>query len=169
MFDFKLTPRGDISLVRNESVSSFDLSFSISRYKGQQISFTISQPEIAPKLHQQSVSFYFQEVPPRTLSELNLQDSKEKMQAARIELKTEKKDVYNYNAGSNFFTLNHTIYKKDSSLEPIKDKIQEVMSKYFPDCTVEVDFKPTDGYFWCQTLFADVYDADDKLIDSFEV
>ena len=170
MFDFKLTQRGDISLVNNETISSFKLSFSLSKYKGQRISFLMPQFDKIPKSYPQSVSFYIQEKPERIMSELNLKDSKEKMQAARIELKTERKNIYNYDAGSTFFSLNHTIYKKEESLVPIREKIQEIMSKYFPNCTVKVNFKTVpEGYFWCQTLFAAVYDSEDKLIDSFEV
>ena len=103
------------------------------------------------------------------MTERDVNDVQEKLQAARIELKTEHKDVYNYDIGSTFYSLNHTIYKNESSLSKIQDAIETVMKKYFPRCTVKVTFKETEGYFWCQTLFATVYDANDKVIGSFEL
>ncbi len=169
MFDFQLTQRGDILLISNETVSSFKLSFNISKYSGQKISFlTVMQDKPKPK-HQQSVSFYFQEPPKRIMSDLNIRDDKEKMQAARIELKTELKNVYNYEAGSEFYALNHTIYKNKNSLEPLQDAIKEIMDKYFPNCTIKLEFKAGDGFFWCQTIMASVYDSNNKFLDRFEV
>ena len=112
MFDFKLTPKGDILLYGNTSISSFSLSFSISKYKGQRVSFYTSEQNSTPSQYPQTVSFYIQKPQERSMSEKDVSDDQEKMQAARIELKTEQKNVYNYEAGSTFYKLNHTVYKE---------------------------------------------------------
>jgi hypothetical protein len=169
MFDFQLTPKGDIILVNNETISSFNLSFDISKYKGQRISFSTTIEEKKKPKHQQTISFYFQEQPKRVMADRHLQDNKELMQAARIELKTEKKNTYNYDVGSEFYQDNHTIYKNEESLTTMKTHIEEIMNKYFPGCMVELAFEDHDGFFWCQTLYANIYDKNNKFIDKIEV
>ena len=169
MFDFKLTPKGDILLVGSDIVSSFKLSFGITRYKTQQISFSTSATEMKKPKHQQSISFYFQEQPKRTMTDLHIEGDKEKLQAARIQLKTELKNTYNYDVGSLFYQHNHTIFKDKESLEPMGTLIQDIMEQYFPGCKVTLSFESHEGFFWCQTIFANIYDSDNTFIDKIEI
>lgn len=156
MFDLSISDAGDLELDLYDPMPDFKLSFMISEYDAQRVSFlSIPQNRAKAKVADQKISFKFSpEIRSVQLRPQTVAYNDEAIQALIIELRTELMDTYNYDIGSELYKLRHTIYTSDNSLEDIRALITEAVQQYLPGAKVTIKYADDNaaGYFFCQAI-----------------
>lgn len=170
MYDIRLTEAGDLDLDFEKPVSSFKVKFSYVDYGRQRVSFIIAPPSMAQKKNAaQRVSFKFSNgIGDYKLQDKSMDTLEEAVQAIRVALRTENKDVHDLNIGSYAYQLHHQLYRKKADLEDTKLYIQKVVDTILPDTEVSVEYAADEraGYFKYQAVKVHI-DYNGKKLDEF--
>lgn len=155
MFDFKLTKKGDLDLDYDDSLNvSQKVSFVVSDYDVQRIQFVTMPLTVQPKKPaDQRISFKLVDIEDTSFKEKDIQDDNEIAQAIYLALRTEAGDVYDRNAGTNFYQLRHQVVKNDADLDRIAGYVANIVNDRFPDADVELaeNEYPDAGFFRFQS------------------
>ena len=169
MFDFKLTKKGDLDLDYDDSINVPQKdSFVVSDYDVQRIQFvtmplTVQQKKPAD----QRISFKLASIDDTSFVEKAVQDDDELVQAIYLTLRTESGDVYDGDAGSNFYQLRHQMVKDDQELQRIAGRVASIINDRFPEAEVEFGDEeyPDAGFFRFQSYIVCVKIGDKKILE----
>lgn len=166
MYDLKLTDTGDIDMSFNTVISRFKLSFGISKYKSQCVSFIVSNSQSTPQKRGITVKFKTNNNDDSlsAFESNHVVDIQEAVQNIRLLLKTELGDTKIDGFGSELYKLKHSIMN-DVNLEKIRSVIGDIVRNVFDDDTIDIVVEriDTDGYFYCQSVVVSIYKDAEKI------
>lgn len=141
-FDLKLTESGDLQTEMRTDISSFKLSFVVSEFSSQRVSFT-TEPMTFPKKKKNCQRIIFNYVNTDNdfkLQNASVEDTEEQIQALRIALRTELGETTNYDIGTTAYKLQHYIISGDSDLETLATTIQDFVDEYVSNVTATISY-----------------------------
>lgn len=164
MIDLLLTDSGDIDIETVNRNNKLNISFYITKYQPQMISFVCMPDTLQTEVkHQQDITFMIVDMEVDDYKSRIIEDVEEVMQAIKMRLKTEAGDTPLTELGSDLWTTKHSIIsgKNDSDISTIKGIVEKVVSSVVngdENFTVDVRFESSDSsrYFKEHTIKIDI-------------
>lgn len=159
-FDLQLTESGDLQTRMENCLSSFKLSFTVSEFSSQRVSFMAEPSSFPKKINGQRITFNYMDVGNYKLQNESVDGIEEQVQALRITLRTELAETSNDEIGSTAYRLRHTIITNISDLEQITELIQNIVDDYLYDVTASLTYQENDkaGNFRFQSITVKLVD-----------